>query len=158
MNPHDLLKAARDLVECDNRKPRQANLHRATSTAYYALFHTLAGSCADLLVGGNGASRSRAAWKQVYRALSHGTTKKACSSPNIQKFPREIQDFANMFAQMQSKRLSADYDPFCRTEKSTVLTDIEGVEAAISDFKKAPIKDRRAFAALVLFRDHAELR
>lgn len=63
-----------------------------------------------------------------------------------------------MFAQMQSKRLSADYDPLCRTEKSTVLTDIEGVEQAIKDFKKAKPKDRRAFAALTLFKDHTEPR
>lgn len=59
-----------------------------------------------------------------------------------------------MFTQMQAKRHSADYDPVTRTQKSTVLLDIEGVEAVIKDFAKVSIKDRRAFAALVLFKEH----
>lgn len=152
MDPLDLLKAARDLVKVNGGKPRQAHLHRATSTAYYALFHTLAKNCADLLVGGNGASRSKPAWVQVYRALNHGAASKACKPKTLDKFPAEVQDFANMFVQMQKKRHAADYNPAARNNKSTVLLEIEGVEAAIKDFKKVPAKDRRAFAALVLFR------
>ncbi len=153
LDPFDLLKAAKDLIEVNGGKPRQANLHRATSTAYYALFHTLAKSCADLMVGGTGALRSRPAWKQVYRALSHGPTKKACASKSLDKFPKEVQDFANMFTLMQAKRHAADYDPTTRSHKSTVLLDINAVEATIRDFLKAPTKDRRAFAALVLFKE-----
>lgn len=122
------------------------------------MFHTLARASADLLVGGSGAERSRPAWKQVYRSLGHGTTKKACRSDSLKKFPQEIQDFANMFMEMQTKRLAADYDPLHRSHKSTVMLEIDGVEAAIKDFKKASLKDRRAFAALVLFKDHAEPR
>ncbi|MBO9100016.1 hypothetical protein J5287_12125 [Rhizobium sp. K1/93] len=108
------------------------------------------------MMGGNGSSRSRHAWKQVYRALSHGPTKKACSHKSVEKFPKEVQDFANMFVQMQTKRHAADYDPTTRSKKSTVLLDIEGVEAAINDFMKAAVKDRRAFAALVLFKQQNE--
>lgn len=156
MDPHDLLKAAKDLVNAKGGKPRQANLHRATSTAYYALFHTLAKNCADLMVGGTGSTRSRSAWKQVYRALSHGPTKKACSAKSLEKFPQEVQDFANMFIQMQAKRHAADYDPTTRSKKDTVLLDIEAVEAAINDFAKVATKDRRAFAALVLFKQQNE--
>jgi hypothetical protein len=104
------------------------------------------------MVGGTGATRSLPAWKQVYRALSHGPTRKACVSKNIERFPNQVQDFANMFVQMQAKRHAADYDPMTRSTKSEVLLDIDGVEAVISDFLKVPVKDRRAFAALVLFR------
>ena len=39
---HDeLLKQARELTTLDARRPRQANLRRAISSAYYALFHLL---------------------------------------------------------------------------------------------------------------------
>lgn len=106
------------------------------------------------MVGGTGATRSRPAWKQVYRALSHGPTRKACVSKSLEKFPDQVQDFANMFVQMQAKRHAADYDPTTRSTKSEVLLDIEAVEAVINDFVKVPVKDRRAFAALVLFKQN----
>ena len=153
MLPDDLLKTANELAESSSGKPRRSNLRRATSTAYYALFHTLARSCADLMVGGPGSERSKPAWNQVYRALEHGTARSAClNAALIRKFPREIQDFANVFVQMQKKRHMADYDPDHRPYKSEVLNDIATVESAIADFHRAPTKDRRAFVALVLFK------
>lgn len=152
MHPRDLIKTARHLLQEGNSRPRQSNLHRAVSSTYYAMFHTLAMNCANLLVGGSGADRSTPAWRQVYRALNHGFVKKACQSKNLEKFPQEIQDFANMFCQMQVKRYVSDYDPQAKIAKSSVSIDIDAVEAAINDFSNVPIKDRRAFAALILFK------
>jgi hypothetical protein len=37
----DLLQQALELVHSKQRKPKQASLRRAVSTAYYALFHLL---------------------------------------------------------------------------------------------------------------------
>lgn len=153
LNPHDLLKTARELLASNRGKPRQSNLHRATSTAYYALFHALAKCCADMLVGGTGSDRSGPAWAQVYRSLNHAFAKKACRTKALEKFPQEIQDFANMFVQMQSKRHEADYNPNARVHKTSVSIDIDAVEAVLTDFLNAPRRDRRAFAALVLFKD-----
>ena len=153
MLPRDLIKTAGDLAVSGNGKPRQSNLLRATSTSYYALFHTLARCCANVLIGGTSADRSKHAWKQAYRALEHGVVKRCCQKSAImEKFPQEIQDFAAMFVTMQEKRHSADYDPEARTYKSTVLIDLQSVEKVISDFSKVPIKDRRAFAAYVLLK------
>ena len=39
--PDDLLEQARRLAKREKKKPRQASLRRAVSTAYYALFHLL---------------------------------------------------------------------------------------------------------------------
>ena len=65
-----------------------------------------------MLVGGPGASRSQPAWRQAYRALQHGTARQRCEHQGIIiKFPDEIQDFAERFADMQKKRHEADYDP-----------------------------------------------
>jgi hypothetical protein len=117
------------------------------------MFHALARSCADLLIGGSGSKRSRPAWRQVYRALDHGTAKSACSNETIiAKFPREIQDFSNAFVQLQSKRHRADYDPDATMHKSVVLADIAGVETVIKELSNVPLKHRRAFAAWVTFR------
>lgn len=153
MEPPDLIKAAQDLVTSSNGRPRQANLLRATSTVYYALFHTLARSCADLLIGGSGALRSQLAWQQTYRALEHGSCKKACRENRLLiLFPQEIQDFANLFITMQEKRHNSDYDPLVKAYKSEVLLDIRQAEAVIIGFNSVPIKHRRAFAAFVLFK------
>ena len=51
MNSRDLILTARGLTELSPRRPNQANLRRAVSTAYYAVFHCLAGTAANLLVG-----------------------------------------------------------------------------------------------------------
>ena len=42
---------ARRLALAGPRRPRQADLRRAVSTAYYALFQAMAKDCADVLVG-----------------------------------------------------------------------------------------------------------
>jgi len=117
------------------------------------MFHTLAKTSADLLIGGSGSQRSPEAWCQVYRALEHKFTKNQCNDGKVMpKFPQEIQDFANVFVTMQKKRHDADYDPDAKFFKSEVETDIALVEGAISDFNRAPTLDRRAFAAFVMFR------
>jgi uncharacterized protein (UPF0332 family) len=114
LNPRDLIKTAKELVGSSDGKPRQPNLNRAISTAYYALFHTLARCCADMMIGSSSATRSKAAWRQVYRALDHNFAREACQKKAIRKFPKEIQDFANAFITMQKKRHNADYDPYAK--------------------------------------------
>ena len=87
VNPHDLVQTARRLVESGAPQPTQADLRRAVSTAYYALFHCLAGTAADLLTG---ASRGKE-WHQVYRALEHGKARDACrQQAAMRTFPKEI--------------------------------------------------------------------
>ena len=67
----ELIVTASKLAKPNPMKPRQADLKRAVSTAYYALFHTLAQTCADHLIG-TGLRRNNPAWSQVYRSLEHG--------------------------------------------------------------------------------------
>jgi hypothetical protein len=70
-------------------------------------------------------------------------------------FPQTIRDFANLFVAMQGKRHKADYDPAEQFYKSSVMNDINIVASSITQFNSAPIKDRRAFAAHVLFKQRA---
>ncbi|WP_293527340.1 hypothetical protein [Phenylobacterium sp.] len=77
----------------------------------------------------------------------------ACKDGNtIRKFPKAIEDFANTFVTMQSKRNSADYDPTARFTKSEVVQDIATARQAIVAFGAAASKDRRAFCAFILFK------
>jgi uncharacterized protein (UPF0332 family) len=153
LKPLDLVSSGELLIAASRGKPSQVNLRRATSAAYYAMFHCLARSSADLFVGGVGAERSKHAWKQVYRAIDHGPAKTACADGAvITKFPRPIEDFANTFVTMQTKRHSADYDPTSKFTKSAVVQDIAMVRQVIEAFTAEPKKDRLAFCAFVLFR------
>jgi hypothetical protein len=152
VNPHDLIEAAFDLARLNGGRPKQAHLLRAISTAYYAMFHALARCCADTMIGGPSAQRSKPAWAQVYRALDHGSAKNACMHDRMLGFPAEIQDFASFFRSMQEKRHRADYDPQERVFKAGVLLDIDQARLAIERLELSPLKDRRAFSALVLFR------
>ncbi len=146
----DIIYTARNLAVLDRRKPRQANLRRAASSAYYALFHCLAEHCADLLVGGAGANRSRQAWRQTYRGLQHGVIRKRCQDRRIREFSEGVQDFAAIFCTMQTRRHEADYDPYSRFSRLEVIEDIGRVQNAITCFENVSDKDRRAFAVYVL--------
>mgnify|MGYP003115687661 CR=1 FL=1 len=153
LKAHDYIHSANLLLAGGNGKPRQVQLRRAISTAYYALFHCLARSAADLLIGGGRAQKSKHAWRQAYRALEHGTAKNACGRDEIlNKFPQPIEDFANHFRAMQLKRHAADYDPYAKFTKSEVQHDINTAEQAIKDYQLASKKDRSAFVAYVLFK------
>jgi hypothetical protein len=145
-----VLTTARKLSRSANR-PRQADLKRAVSTAYYALFNFLAQECADLLIG-KGDARDWPCWRQVYRALEHGSAKNACEKVANLEFPSEIIQLADLFISLQQERYNADYDPTSRFARAEVIGLIDGVEKSIIDFKKAPRPDRLAFAVLVLLR------
>jgi len=151
----DLLATADDLIAGPggSRRPRQSNLRRAVSTAYYAMFHCLAHCCATTLVGGPNADRSEPAWRQAYRALEHGRARSSCSNKDLlSRFPREVQDFANNFVSLQEKRQLADYDPFARFTKLDVQEEIAATRIMIEGFQSVPVKHRRAFAVYVLLR------
>jgi hypothetical protein len=72
-------------------RPRQTDLKRAVSTAYYAIFNFLAKECADLLVG-TGQARNYACWRHVHRALDHGFAKMPAKEQAIYSFPRKSFD------------------------------------------------------------------
>ena len=148
---HDLIVTARRLARANPRRPRQANLKRAVSTAYYATFHALARLCADLIIG-VGADRSRPAWRQVYRALDHGFARNACSQAGNLGFLADVQDFANSFVQLQEERHRADYDPDARYSRAEAQLLISNAEQAISGLRRSRRPDLRAFSALVLLK------
>ena len=147
-----LIATARELAgEVGGPAPSQTNLRRAVSTAYYALFHSLAESSANMLVGEDGSGRSEPAWRQAYRALQHGTARARCNDRGmIQRFPVEIREFSEQLVRFQTHRERADYDPLGTLEQSDVILDIEIAERCIGQFQSVSARDRRAFAVYVL--------
>jgi uncharacterized protein (UPF0332 family) len=157
----DLLEQAEALATLDKGKPKQANLRRAVSAAYYALFHYLVDqSCQAIL----GTQHSRRGYRQsLARAFAHGTMKDACGSfsstqlpvaiakpiPKGAKgrrgIPPEVQVIASAFKELQQKRHLADYDLSERFKRSEVLALVEQVETVIAQFDAAPASDCRQF-------------
>ena len=145
----DLIAQARRLARATPLRPRRVDLNRSASTAYYALFHTLARLCADT-VAGSGKVRNDNAWVQTYRSLAHGFAKNACAQASRRGLPPEIVDFASAFVELQTLRHEADYDPSKSFRRVEVLSMIDRAERAILDLRTAPRPDLRAFVALVL--------
>ena len=162
MNPSDLIRIAQHLAAGgvgDGRgRPRQADLCRAVSAAYYAIFHALAQCGADLLAGATPASRNRTAWEQTYRALEHGHARNQCNNSSVVtgRFPPAIQDFARQFVLMQRLRHYADYSPAPALHWDRVIRCVAETERVIAQFNAAPTRDRRAFAIYALLRVRRE--
>lgn len=149
INPRDLIKTARGMMVLGPQQPTQTDLRRAVSTAYYALFHCLAWSGADLLIG----PERDSAWHQVYRALEHGKTVQVCNNKQrMGEFPESIREFAEAFVILQRERQQADYALEEQYDRLDVLEEIDRAEEAISHYERAGVQDRRRFVALMLFR------
>lgn len=146
-----LLVTALRLANAARSRPRQSDLRKAVSSAYYALFHEIAKDASDLLVG-VGRDRPDKAWRQAYRALDHGFARNACRELRTLGFPPTLQACGDAFVSLQQARHDADYDPTHRLSRSQALQAIALAERAIADLKASSRKDRKAFAVLLLLK------
>lgn len=106
---NDLLDLATELTTSGGGRPRSAALRRATSTAYYAVFHALARLCAAELVGWG---KPWAVVTPIYRSLEHRRAGKVLDELR-RLHPRNpsLNVIAITFLQLQKARHDADYDP-----------------------------------------------
>ena len=149
MVSRDLIEAARSMTESGRGHPTQARLRRAVSTAYYAMFHCLAGCAANLIIG----RARKPAWHQTYRALEHGKARNACEDKGaMAAFPQEVRHFAKTFLILQKARQQADYALDGQYGKLDVLAAIDRAERSIARFEQTDVQHRRAFVAHVLFK------
>src|ERR1700682_3204223 len=142
--PNDLLEQARHLANGDPKRPKQASLRRAVSTAYYALFHLLGIELAKN-------------WKRVAerstlaRMLDHGVMAKVCDAKSkglkehFNKRPppppsheltvfRHLNVIAETFVQLYQQRQIADYNNARKWGRTDVLEKIHSVEAAFQSW------------------------
>ena len=160
MDAYEMILMARALANGElgsgRGRPRQAELRRAVSMTYYAMFHSLAKQSADMLVGATRGRRSQRAWLQAYRSLDHRLAAAQCRRPIIRRFPAEIQLFGEVFIKNQQMRHDADYNPDASFARSEVLHLIDQTERVVLDFERSDTVDKRAFAVYVMFRSRVE--
>ena len=153
----DLLSQAIKLATIDPKRPKQANLRRAVSSAYYAVFHFLAQHACRLQIG---SQSGQAGYRHVLaRAFTHTVMKQACLSfgggtlkssilkglPDNFSVPKPVLTLATTFVELQSLRNLADYDLTERFSRSDVVMLIEKVCERISDFDQLPLTDEKRF-------------
>ena len=123
LNPDHLLEQADGLiVPPGGGAPRQADLRRAISNAYYAVFHAVVTQAADELVGKT--NRTTPRYALVYRSIDHSSLRKVCENVDKKTLPQKYSKYspkggfgpdltalANAVVDLQEKRHSADYDP-----------------------------------------------
>lgn len=144
-------------------QPRNANLRRAVSSSYYALFHSVALAAAQhLLPGGTTEERQRLA-----RSFSHANLRLACEyvvTPN--STPTEARpiaasaganaalvDVAEALLSLQEARHLADYDHLANFTKAGVLQAVDAArDAAVKLGALAGAADLQRFLSLLALR------
>jgi hypothetical protein len=142
--------------------PRQVDVRRAISAAYYGLFHAVLTAAADQVVGTT--KRATDQYGLVYRSIDHRSLRKLCEeatkkTPTAKYAPyvpaggfgSNISAFADAVVDLQEKRHSADYDPLIRVRTSDAALAVSTARAAIQRFGGAPAVQREAFLSLLLF-------
>jgi uncharacterized protein (UPF0332 family) len=140
--PNDLLEQAHHLANREPKRPKQASLRRAVSTAYYALFHLLS-------------TETSKNWRRpderstVARMFEHGSMARVCtikrdelaayfktrpSASHELEVLRNIHLIASTFVFMRQHRETADYDSSVRWTRTDALEKIQSVEAAFESW------------------------
>lgn len=77
MSPADLLLVARQLADPSGATPpNDAQLRRAVSTAYYAVFHTILQAAAERFMGPG--QEHTGGYSLLYRSFNHGKMRAVC--------------------------------------------------------------------------------
>lgn len=162
LNPDHFFEQANRLISGQTGPPRQVDIRRSISAAYYATFHATITAAVDQFVGITNRDRSR--YGLVYRNVTHAWLRDLCKE--VQKpvlsskfkphapvigFGRDIMVFAEAMVQLQEKRHSADYDVMVRMNKSDAILAIKTAKAALRHFGNASKIQRQAFLILLLF-------
>jgi hypothetical protein len=164
-SPPDLIRQARQLIS-QHAAPSpaaQADLRRAISSAYYAVFHFTLIALADLFVGSDVASRASLRYQLVYRSIDHKLFKTLCeeatkqtaskrwaSYVGISKTGIHIGEYAKAVTVLQDARHEADYDPLANLNPSDVGLMIDMANVCMTDFAVAAEDERRMFLTVLL--------
>jgi hypothetical protein len=121
----DLLEQAQHLARREPKRPKQASLRRAISTAYYALFHLLITSAvANWKRAGQRADMARAFEHRRMRDASAKIANRPFHGQTAVVVTR-LRAVAKAFGDLQQDRNTADYDSSRQWSRAEVLNQIE---------------------------------
>jgi uncharacterized protein (UPF0332 family) len=158
LDPNELLQHSDALAA--KAGATQADLRRAISAAYYAIFHFTLAAAAEMVLGTS--SPSTPGYSLVYRSVDHSRLRGLCDqlrgtkpgsvaiTPTI-GFGR-IADFARVTFNLYEQRILADYEPsrdFTVDEAKIAISD---AREAIAWFQTCTDEQQKAFLTMLLFR------
>jgi hypothetical protein len=163
LNPEHLFAQAAALVRpSSGGQPRQIDLRRAISSAYYGIFHATLIAAADEVVGAT--KRSAPLYGLVYRSVDHRKLRDVClevrkPQPSTRYAPyvpaggfgAAIAAYAVSVVELQEKRYSADYNPLVSVTLSDARLAIATARTAVDRFTTSSTAGRSAFLMLLLF-------
>lgn len=131
----DLLEQANHLANREPKRPRQASLRRAVSTAYYSLFHLLVSSAITQW-------KSPLQRAQMARGFEHGAMKEASKKIPSKQFDRSdvfvaghLKIVARAFVDLQQQRHAADYSYVKKWSRTEVQSHIDTAADALTSWK-----------------------
>lgn len=147
----DLLELAEHLTRRDARRPKQSSLRRAASTAYYAVFHQLAFSCANELIGW---SNPWDVVTPIYRSLDHSNARRFFDRARSEKeFGDEIATVGRIFIRLQQVRHAADYSPEPFSLSRQEVLELVGLaRQAVQLVREMPSDKRKLLAVNLIAR------
>ena len=171
IRPDGLLDHAAQLADAGSGRPRDADIRRGISAAYYAVFHDLTGRAARHLIG----SFPQETQNEIRRTWSHGEIARlakhvvdrsntlnrepdATVPANLKKYGRllditatdaDLVDSMRLFNQLQEQRHSADYDHNAQFTKSALVDACENARLARERLGDVQNQAHKAFFALL---------
>ncbi len=164
---HDLLDQARLLATKESRRPKQASLRRAISTAYYALYHLFVDEATKKFVTSKSASDLRVCLARAFGHHEMMTVAKGFASGTVSAKLRpgmrgampstSLSRCAGAFVDLQQARHEADYDLAKRYTRQQALDRVEQAKIAFLDWE-AVRKTPEADVFLVGLLAHGQMR
>jgi hypothetical protein len=158
----DLLQQAKALCELDSYRPKQANLRRSVSSAYYALFHALVAAGVESMVPARSELRHL-----VARKFQHGTMKATAEragqaerqkrnerkkDPAAPADNSDLLQLASAFVSLQEARHLADYAPdevLTKLQARTHIEDAAQAMRALEKIRATPAAERLLWEMLL---------
>ncbi|MDE0344033.1 MAG: hypothetical protein OXK82_12855 [Deltaproteobacteria bacterium] len=152
MNWQEFIDLARRLVSAPWADGlHQTQLRLAVGAAYYAMYHALTRSNADLrsFVGDSSWERTLPEWQRVYMALVGDDAWRRMRA-DFSAHPENIRRFVNVFLGVHERCLLAEEDPTAVFSPAEVQEWVQRAEGAIMACWSVEPAHRRAFALRVL--------
>lgn len=162
--PGQLVEQAELLLALDRRRPKQANVRRAASSAYYGLFHFLGDEAGRVFIGGGAVKRPLRS--TMARAMDHGSVRAACARITVNGAPgtlpaalrgcwegpisTELESFARAFVGLQDLRHRADYDRAKMFRRADAEQSLDLAREAMTAWSRITPREAQAFLLAAL--------
>ncbi len=165
-DPTHLLSVAWLLLTPSVQPASEAQLRRAVSTAYYAVFHQVLRAEAARFMGPG--MEQTSGYRLIYRGFNHGRVRTICRALNVAKLSPAIQKqlgrgtvsldmrtFSEYFGGLQDVRELAAYDPIALFSPSDAFDTVLLAETALATFDRVADDERANVLALMLLNPRA---